>query len=81
MVYLHSNYRGCTKKLTLTLELKITDEMTENISDSEVSLIPPDCQILLHRIDVQSVPTYLQHRTMALTCAIYNSQYTITLTG
>ena len=46
--------------------------MNESTSDSEVSLILPDYQILLHRIDVQSVPTYLQNIAMALTCAIVN---------
>ena len=48
--------------------------MNESTSDFEVSLILPDYQILLHRIDVQSVPTYLhvQIKAMALKCAIVN---------
>ena len=56
-------------------QLELTDEMNESTSDFEVSLILPDYQILLHRIDVQSVPTYLQNIAMALTCAIVNIIY------
>lgn len=62
----HFNERATKRGLAHAFE--ITDEMSGSTSDFEVSLILPDCQILLHRIDDQSVPTYmcLQHSATAL---------------